>query len=140
MWERISKKIEFQINGGECTNPEMLRAFLDANHITHYCKIGHEQDWPRFMSTGRNTERLKNVSKEAIPYNDHGRAFKNASRDICYVSQPYSDVEIVKAELVRWAEERGLVVELYDSTHSWYNNGNTMLVALHLPGSRFMIP
>lgn len=140
MWKKVTRKTEFQMHAHSNNNPEMMRRFFDENQIQKFTRLQIYQDWNRFFLTKRDTYMLKDAAKTGMPYNDHGRAFMNHLAQICYVSQPYAEVRQVKVELEQWASERGLVVELFDSTHSWYNKDNTMVVLVHLPGVHFIIP
>jgi hypothetical protein len=140
MWYKVTRNTEKEIHESSTKNPEMLRKFFDSNHIEKWTRVGNNQDWVKFLSTGRNTADQKNVNKSEMPYKDHARAYKTKSGDVCYISQPYQNVETVYSELKEWAEERNLEVDIYDASRSWYNTDSTIVIVLHLPGVSFIIP
>jgi hypothetical protein len=140
MWNNVSKNTEFVMHSHVNTDGEKLKEFFDKNHIVRYIQVTNIKDWKKFISTGRvNIARSDEVDNSKMPFDDHGRAFKTVSGDVCYVSQPYKTVETVKPELEEWAKERGLEVDFYDATHSWYATGDTIVIVLHLPGVSFLI-
>ena len=141
MWVKVAKNTEYEIHGHANSNPEMMREFLSVNNIVRYTLLSHSKDWKKFLSLGRsNPADLDVADNFRMPYTDHGRAFKTEMGDICFVSQPYMEIETVKPELKAWANERGLEVDIFDASHSWYSRGETIVIVLHLPGVSFIIP
>lgn len=140
MWDKVTKKTEFRMHKGANVDRTKLRAFFDQNKIIKFGRIPKKQDWERFFSTGRNTANLINATKYEMPYSDHDRVFKTETGEICYISQPYPNIEDIKSELIQWASDRNLEIDFYDSSHSWYYPNNTTLLVLHLPKISFIIP
>lgn len=140
MWSNITKQTEYIINGGAVENPKMLRKFFEDNNIVKFSQIPKDQDWERFLSTGKNTSNLSDFRKYKIPYNDHGRAFKTQSGEVCFISQPYQKKEDVILELKEWVVNKNIEFEIYDTTHSWYSSTlTTSVIVLHSPGVHFIV-
>ena len=53
---------------------------------------------------------------------DHGRIYKMRNNDRIYVCHPYlgDRVDQFRCNLNLWAQENGLVAEVYEPTYDWY--------------------
>lgn len=141
MWNKVTKFTEYKMHVHSNKSPEMLREFLKQNDIAKFMHVSNSKDWKKFLETGRkNIAPLGEADKCKMPYTDHARAFKTTTGKVCFISQPYKEVEIIRTELKTWAEERQLEVDIYDASHSWYSPGETIVIVLHLPEVSIIIP
>lgn len=134
MWYQLTPDNIKRFHGTDKFDPEMFRSFVEVNGFTRYTQPG-DQDWKRFLKHGRDTYGFPHLITECPPEMDHARAFKNTlTNTICLTYQPYNDTDDTRSVAVRWATSRGLEVEVYDPSFSWYYPRSTCLVIIHLPG------
>lgn len=139
MWYKLSPEVIKRLHDGKEFNPRALKRFVELNGFTRYCRPV-PQDFARFLKTGRSTYGYPHIISEYPPATDHARVFKNTlTGTVCMVSQPYNRLQSITDEAELWAQEHGLIVDLYDTDRSWYYPGSTCLIIWHLPGVQIKV-
>lgn len=139
MWYKLSESKIQRFHAGKFFNSEMFRAFTVVNRFNRYSFPG-DQDYARYLKTGRSLCGYPHVFTSVPPYMDHARSFKNtASGVICLAYQPYRMPSEIEMEVNNWADKRGLIADIYDKRFSWYYPGGTCLVIIHLPGTSIFL-
>lgn len=72
----------------------------------------------------------RNLIQINMPHLDHCIIFKTKSGDVILTSHSYVPIESMKDKIDEWANENNLKAKYYDSTYSWYNSTNLVVIRL----------
>ena len=105
--------------------------FLKNNDVVRWVKEPSFSTIERFLETG--ADRGKYYHRDLPPHCDHSMFCKRSDHSVFMIYQPYFPLEVLEED-VEWGKNRGLVVDLYDSSYSWYYPGVSNVVTITLPG------
>lgn len=139
MWNKLTEEVVRRFHEGDKFDIYKLDDFIKLNGFTRYSLPG-DQDFKRYLATGRSMRGYPHIIGESPPYVDHSRCFKNTKTGTtCLTYQPYEDPIKIETKIKQWAHEWELQTEIYEASYSWYYPGRTCLVILHLPGASIII-
>lgn len=109
-------------NPYECQDIELFKKWCKLYDIKDYCYDGYDT-WVKVDSKKRNRYQI-----ESTPLQDHAKLFRTSNKDMIFITQPYANLDMFdKANIIEWANERGLEVEVSKDL-SWHFPKETLLI------------
>lgn len=121
---------------------DVLISFVKSNVITLYSF--NISDFIKRLSA-----KQRKIGNTFPIYMDHQCIFRNPkTNSMCFTYQPnihlHDNVDCqfqrIKVDAEKWAAERGLVADVYNSQYSWHKPGPSFLVIIHSPSVDIVPP
>lgn len=111
-------------------NLQKLEIFIKENNIVTYKSTSSVFAKSMFNFFKSGGEYGRNLIQINMPHLDHCIIFKTKSGDVILTSHSYVPIESMKDNIDKWANENNLKAKYYDSTYSWYNSTNLVVIRL----------
>lgn len=123
-------------------NAEAFYNFISVNEF-YKIKKGLPYNMKQFLETGKDRYKESNDFKQIGRYVMKGIMFRNHIENInCVIMQPYTylkPLDIIRSEVMSWADEYNIQAVVYDSRYSWYYPGMTILIIISMPGTEIKV-